>query len=56
MDDYYGMEIFTDPTIKGKLDVNAKKVNKHLYDYVVYDSTNEREFATALDTSTKVAV
>ena len=56
MDDHYGTEIFTEPTIKGKLDANARKANKHLYDHVVYDSTNERDFATALDTSTDVAV
>ena len=56
MDDHYGTEIFTEPTIKGKLDVNAKKVEKGLYDHVVYDSTNERDFVTDLDTNQNVAV
>ena len=56
MDDRYGIDIFTEPTIKGKLDVNAKKVNKHLYDHVVFDSTNERDFVTDLDTNQNVAV
>ena len=42
--------------IKGKLDVNAMKATKHLYNHIVYDSTNEREFATELDTNTSVAV
>lgn len=56
MDDHYGTDIFTEPTIKGKLDVNAKKVKKGLYDHVVYDSTNERDFVTELDTDAKVAV
>lgn len=56
MDDRYGIDIFTEPTIKGKLDVNAKKVQKGLYDHVVYDSTNERDFVTELDTDAKVAV
>jgi len=56
MEDHYGIDIFTEPTIKGKLDVNAKKVNKHLYDHVVYDSTNERDFVTDLDTNQDVAV
>ena len=56
LDDHYGTDIFTDPTIKGKLGVNAMKAQKHLYDHIVYDSSNERDFATELDTSTDVAV
>ena len=32
------------------------KANKHLYDHIVYDSSNERDFATDLDTNTNVAV
>lgn len=56
LDDRYGTDIFTEPTIKGKLNVNAMKAQKHLYDHIVYDSTNERDFATELDTNTSVAV
>lgn len=56
LDEHYGMKIFTDPTIKGKLGVNAMKAKKHLYDHIVYDSTNERDFATDLDTNNDVAV
>lgn len=56
LDDHYGTDIFTDPTIKGKLGVNAMKAQKHLYDHIVYDSSNERDFATELDTNTDVAV
>lgn len=56
LDDRYDTDIFTDPTIKGKLDVNAMKAHKHLYDHIVYDSTNERDFATELDTNSDVAV
>ena len=56
LDDCYGTEIFTDPTIKGKLGVNAMKAKKHLYDHVVFDSINERDFAAELDTNTDVAV
>jgi len=55
-DESYGTDIFTEPTIKGKLDVNAMKAKKHLYDHIIYDSTNERDFATDLDTDRKVAV
>lgn len=56
LDDCYGTEVFTDPTIKGKLGVNAMKAKKHLYDHVVFDSINERDFAAELDTNTDVAV
>ncbi len=56
MDDHYGTEVFTDPTIKGRLGVNAMKAKKHLYDHIVYDSSNEQKFATELDTNTNVAV
>lgn len=56
MDDKYGIDVFTDPTIKGRLGVNAMKAKKHLYDHIVYDSSNEQVFATELDTNTNVAV
>ena len=56
LDEHYETDIFTEPTIKGKLGTNAMKANKHLYDYIVYDSTNERDFAELLDTDTSVAV
>jgi type III restriction enzyme len=56
MDDHYGTDVFTEPTIKGKLGTNAMKANKHLYDHIVYDSTNERDFAKDLDTNNSVAV
>nr|WP_300837048.1 DEAD/DEAH box helicase family protein [uncultured Acetatifactor sp.] len=56
LDDYYGTDVFTDPTIKGRLGVNAMKAQKHLYDHIVYDSTGERNFAADLDTNTNVAV
>ena len=56
LDEQYGVDVFTDPTIKGKLGVNAMKAKRHLYDHIVYDSSNERDFATDLDTNTDVAV
>lgn len=56
LDDRYDTDLFTDATIKGKLDVNAMKVDKHLFDHIVYDSTNERKFAKELDVATDVAV
>jgi len=56
LDERYDTDIFTEPTIKGKLGVNAMKVQKHLYDHIVYDSTKERDFASELDISDHVAV
>ena len=56
MDEKYGTDIFTEPTIKGRLGVNAMKANKHLYDHIVYDSTHEQTFAIELDTNRDVAV
>lgn len=56
LDEHYDTDIFTEPTIKGKLDVNAMKAQRHLYDHIVYDSTNERDFAKKLDTNEDVAV
>ena len=56
LDEHYGVDVFTDPTIKGKLGVNAMKAKKHLYDHIVYDSTNEHDFAEELDTNKDVAV
>ena len=56
LDEHYDTDIFTEPTIKGKLGTNAMKAQRHLYDHIVYDSTNERDFAADLDTNTNVAV
>ena len=56
LDERYSTDIFTEPTIKGRLDVNAMKAQRHLYDHILYDSTNERNFAADLDTNTSVAV
>lgn len=56
LDDCYGTDIFTEPTIKGKLGINAMKAKRHLYDHIVYDSTNEQKFAEQLDTNKDVAV
>ncbi|GAB1476922.1 DEAD/DEAH box helicase family protein [Bacillota bacterium] len=46
----FSTEIFTEPDLKkGSLGVNAMEAKRHLYDYVIYDSTNERDFASALE-------
>lgn len=56
LDEKYDTDVFTAPTIKGRLGVNAIKTNKHLYDHIVYDSSNEKKFAENLDVSSDVAV
>lgn len=56
MDEKYDTDIFTEPTIRGKLGTNAMKANKHLYDHILYDSTNEKAFAEKLDVANEVAV
>lgn len=56
LDDRYDTDIFTDAAIKGRLGVNAMKAEKHLFDYIIYDSMNEKKFAEQLDVSQEVAV
>ena len=56
LDDRYDTNVFTEPTLKGRLDANAMKTEKHLYDHILYDSTNERDFAKDLDVDSHVAV
>ena len=52
----YGMSVFTEPSLKGKLGYNAMPAQKHLYDYILYDSSNEKNFAEKLDTCDEVSV
>jgi type III restriction enzyme len=56
IEEAYDSDIFTEPTLKGQLGVNAMAAKKHIYDHVLYDSANERVFAENLDTSGEVAV
>jgi type III restriction enzyme len=56
LESVYDTTIFTEPTMKGQLGVNAMAANKHLYDYIIYDSTNERNFAENIDAASEVAV
>ena len=56
LDETYDTSVFTDVTMKGRLDTNVMKAKKHLYDHVMYDSKNELNFAEQLDCSEEVAV
>lgn len=56
MNEEYDTAIFTEPTIKGRLGKNAIKTDKHLFDHLIYDSENEKSFASELDSSDDIAV
>lgn len=45
----YDSDIFTEPNLRGQLGKNAIKTKKHLYDYLIYDSGIEKNFATDLE-------
>jgi type III restriction enzyme len=48
--DTFSTDIFTAPDLKkGCLGVNSMEAKRSLYDYVIYDSTKERDFASALE-------
>lgn len=52
----YDTKIFTEVKINGQLGKNAIQLNKHLFDYLVYDSKAEKEFVSELDVSDDIAV
>ncbi|MCI9199782.1 MAG: DEAD/DEAH box helicase family protein [Lachnospiraceae bacterium] len=56
LDEKYDMDIFNGASIKGKLGMNAMKVDKHLYDYVIYDSESEKALIQKLEAAAEVAV
>ena len=55
-DGVYSTDIFTEPTLKGKLGVNAITTTKNIYDHLLYDSTGEKDFAQHLEESQDVVV
>lgn len=56
LEERYDTSILTAPVIRGRLGSSAMKTRKHLYDYLVYDSAVEREFARELDAAEEVEV
>ncbi len=56
LQDSYTTDIFTMPTLKGRLGVNAMQTTKHLYDHLLYESNTEKKFAAELDSSEEVAI
>ena len=47
--EYYCQELFESEELKGYLESNMLESRKGVYNYVVYDSENERKFATAFE-------
>lgn len=56
LNERYDTTLFTEPSIKGKFNINIRKSEKHLYDHIVYDSEKERDFSKELDISKEVVV
>ena len=56
LDEVYDTDIFTAATLRGKLGQNAMAVDRSIYDYLIYDSDDERKFAGQLDVNEKVAL
>lgn len=49
IDSRYTEDIFTGHGLRGRLGKNAIRTDRHLYDYLVYDSDTERRFAEELE-------
>lgn len=56
LDTAYDTGIFTSANLRGKLGMNAMEANRSLYSHIIYDSDNEKRFASELDINDKVAV
>ena len=56
LDEVHETDIFTEPNLKARLGENAIVADKCLYDHVIYDSTNECEFAQELEADKKIVV
>ena len=53
---HFDIKIFHTADIKGRLNHNAIATAKNLYDYLIYDSDVEKNFAAALETADEVSV
>lgn len=56
IDVQYDVNIFTAQTIQGKLGINAMSTDKHIFDFLLYDSKNECKFAEELESQQDVIV
>lgn len=55
-EEYYSQELFEDKELKGYLNDNMIKSEKSVYKYIVYDSTNEMNFAQRFEDNESVKV
>ena len=56
LEENYDTNIFTEPTLKTITNKNVMPTEKNLYNYLIYDSKEEEQFATSLDKDSEVAV
>ena len=56
LEESYSADIFMLANLHGRQGVNAMPADRSLYNYVIYDSDNERRFAHELDVCDKIAV
>jgi type III restriction enzyme len=56
LEDKYDTSLFTEPSLRGRINENAIPLDKHLYDYLIYDSKTECKFAVELDKDEAVTV
>ncbi|MCE5223775.1 DEAD/DEAH box helicase family protein [bacterium] len=56
LEEVYSTNIFTENTLKGTIGKNALETKKHLFDFVIFDSMNEKNFAEELEKYDEVAV
>src|SRR5690625_1146856 len=54
--DYYAQKLFENEEISGYLNENLIESEKGIFDYVVYDSSIEKEFAKKLETNENVKI
>ena len=55
-DEFYAQELFENEELYGYLSKNMLESNKSIYEYVVYDSGVESDFATAMENNARVKV
>jgi len=55
-DSYYAQEIFEDQELAGYLNQNLQESKKSVYDYVIYDSDVEKNFAISFENNSSVKV
>ena len=54
--EYYCQKLFEEEELKGYLETNMMESKKGVYNYVVYDSENERKFAAAFEQNEDVVL